>query len=1222
MRIATIRHKKVVFVSERPGVGGVSPGTAEIRILGTVDTEKMGRIFSVGPEGISLGRGDGDVVLSDPSVSRRHAEIRPVEGGFELRDLGSSNGTWVEDQRITKHLLGDGQQFRLGNALFQFKFKPAEASVSPATKAPVVVPPTATAPKSAPPLPIPPASEIQADPQSVPVAKPRPEPKPPSESKPRSKAKVPDRPKIDPAVEPMPTPEEEPAPEPLADLTGLDLANVIEQEGVEVQAGGNQPFLINKPDTVWYVQTGKMELFNVRVEDGKPKGARNHFVTLSEGSLMMGMDPDLFTGGAGFLAVGSINTTLKRISLSRLKTLAAEPAMAPTVAEWIDGWVSAVSAGLTDEIPNPPMEEVSLIPQESMNLPVHHQARPNKGVVWLDVTSGKILFIGMEELILDEGREQRGGRGDSLGLQHLIRVATAESALFPISIRTWVEALISGDPGTVVQALPGVDCVDRPEMWRGVEIFHRVVCQCEFINKRMSQVDELNRLKSKAEYADAARRQGLSDLASVLSGGGDRSVFSSKAGEDEVFEAAKLVGQNLDMEVRRHPEGQREKTFEGRVAAIAKASRFRVRSIALRDDWWRQDGGPILGKLGNDGSPVALLPTGPTSYECVNPGTGGRHKVTEDFAESIDPFGVTFYRPFDDGPLSAVDLMKFGVLGLQHDVRWLMFMGIALGILGTLAPIFTGKLFDTAIPQADRSLLLQFTTGLFVAALIGAAFKITQSVAVLRIQGRMDYSVQSALWDRLLDLPSTFFRGYSAGDLADRAGGIAKIRDLIAGAGVSAILGSLSSVFYVVLMFKYSVRLGVLAMFLTVLFIGFTSSANLLQLRLQRDHMEIQGRITGLVLQFISGVAKLRVAGAENHAFSVWARQFSEQRRLEFGIGRIQNAVAVFGSAFSIISSIGIFFVLYQARAAAGPGAPSMSTGEFVAFTAAYGAFLVAMQALAEASLNLLRIVPVFERLKPIIQTPSEIDETKAYPGTLKGEIELVNIQFRYSEDGPWVLQGVSLKILPGEMVAFVGSSGSGKSTLLRLMLGFEIPDRGAIYFDGQDLSSVDLREIRQQLGVVLQDAKVLPADIYHNIVGASDLTIEHAWEAATMAGFDQDIKELPMGMHTYVSESGGGFSGGQLQRLLISRALVRKPRILFFDEATSALDNRSQNVVTESMERLFATRIVIAHRLSTIVNADRICYLDKGKIVEQGSYAELMALDGFFAALAKRQMA
>jgi len=266
--------------------------------------------------------------------------------------------------------------------------------------------------------------------------------------------------------------------------------------------------------------------------------------------------------------------------------------------------------------------------------------------------------------------------------------------------------------------------------------------------------------------------------------------------------------------------------------------------------------------------------------------------------------------------------------------------------------------------------------------------------------------------------------------------------------------------------------------------------------------------------------------------------------------------------------------------------------------------------------------VPVFERLRPIITEESEIDETKAYPGTLKGALELINVQFRYTDDGPWILKGVSFKVRPGEMVAFVGGSGSGKSTLLRLMLGFETPDRGVIYYDGQDLSSIDVRELRQQLGVVLQDSKVMPADIFHNIIGASDLTLEHAWEAATMAGFDVDIKELPMGMHTYVSEGGGGFSGGQLQRLMIARALVRKPRIVFFDEATSALDNQSQKTVTESMERLFATRLVIAHRLSTIVNADRICYLDQGKIAESGTYDELMELDGLFAVLAKRQMA
>jgi ATP-binding cassette subfamily C protein len=885
--------------------------------------------------------------------------------------------------------------------------------------------------------------------------------------------------------------------------------------------------------------------------------------------------------------------------------------------------VASLADGLTDEIPKPPLDEITLMPGESVTLPRQHQACPNKGVIWLEVASGKVLFIGMEELSLEEQAPKRTSDGDSLGLQHLVRAAKTETALFPVSTRSWVEALVFGDPGTFVRSELSADCVGRAAYWRGVDAFHRVVCQCEFINKRLSQVDELNRLKSKEEYSNEARRHGLSDLASVLRPRGESLTVGSTGEDDAVFEAARVVGGALKMDVRRHPEGQREKTFDGRMAAIAKASRFRVRQIALRDNWWQHDGGPILGKLGGDAAPVALLPSGPKSYVCVNPADGSRQTVTDDLAQNIDPFGLSFYRPFPDGPLSAKDLVKFGIFGLGHDIRWLVMMGIAMGVLGTLTPIFTGKLFDSAIPQADRNLLVQFITGLFLAAIIASAFKITQSIAVLRIQGRMDYSIQAAMWDRLLDLPSTFFRGYSSGDLADRVGGIAKIRDLVAGAGVSAILGSLSSVFYIFLLFKYSIPLALLAMGLTFVFVVFTFTANFLQLRLQRDHMRLQGLITGMVLQFISGVAKLRVAGAENHAFSVWAKEFAEQRRLEFGIGRVQNAVAVFSSAFSVISSMAIFFVLYKAREAGGDsGAAAMTTGDFVAFTAAYGAFLAAMTALSEASLNMLRIVPVFERLRPIITEESEIDETKAYPGTLKGALELINVQFRYTDDGPWILKGVTLKVRPGEMVAFVGGSGSGKSTLLRLMLGFETPDRGVIYYDGQDLSSIDVRELRQQLGVVLQDSKVMPADIFHNIIGASDLTLEHAWEAATMAGFDVDIKELPMGMHTYVSEGGGGFSGGQLQRLMIARALVRKPRIVFFDEATSALDNQSQKTVTESMERLFAIRIVIAHRLSTIVNADRICYLDQGKIAESGTYDELMELDGLFAVLAKRQMA
>jgi ABC-type bacteriocin/lantibiotic exporter with double-glycine peptidase domain len=299
-----------------------------------------------------------------------------------------------------------------------------------------------------------------------------------------------------------------------------------------------------------------------------------------------------------------------------------------------------------------------------------------------------------------------------------------------------------------------------------------------------------------------------------------------------------------------------------------------------------------------------------------------------------------------------------------------------------------------------------------------------------------------------------------------------------------------------------------------------------------------------------------------------------------------------------------------------------MSMGEFIAFNTAFGLFLAAMQALGDASVRLLEMIPLYERLQPLLRSAPESDPSRVAPAALLGGIELSKVSFRYGEDGPWILRDVSLQIRPGEFVAFVGDSGSGKSTLLRLLLGFERCTHGTIYYDGQDINSLDLRLLRRQMGVVLQVSRVMPTDIYRNIVGVSTRTVEDAWDAAEMAGLADDVRAMPMGLHTYVAEGGSTLSGGQRQRLLIARAIVNRPRLLFLDEATSALDNRTQAVVSESLERLDATRIVIAHRLSTIVNADRICVLDNARIVEEGTYASLMERDGLFARLARRQMA
>ncbi|REK03192.1 MAG: NHLP bacteriocin export ABC transporter permease/ATPase subunit [Acidobacteria bacterium] len=986
---------------------------------------------------------------------------------------------------------------------------------------------------------------------------------------------------------------------------GSVLAALLSQEGEAVEAGGDRPFLIDAPDTVWWVEEGEVHLFVVDIEAGAAKGARSYFMTLDEGALIFGIDPTRYGIDAGFLAVGRMGTVLRRIELERLQQLALDDSHSAAVAAALDAWVVQLGERLTRDMAPTPVADLMLEPDDYVALQAQQTARSRRGVLWVEAAAGDLLFVSSESL----------NYASAPSLEQAYSLS-----LFPLSADTWVEGSVA-EGEVVLWAHSASDVVGEERFWAGLQTFHAAVCSCEFINKRLATLDEFQRLRSKAEHASAAGEAALQELAAVMQWSSEPAVAATgpvTAIDDPLLDAAARIGAYHGMRIESHPDLRPDLPFADRLAMIAKASRFRYRQVVLREGWWKKDLGPLLATLQESGEPVALIPKGADAYVCYDPRSGETRRVNASLAEGIDYFAQSFYRPFPDGPLKALDLLRFGLHRMQPDVARLALMGILIGVLGALTPYISGQIFDAAIPQAERSLLYQFVAALLAAAFVRTAFTITQAIATLRMQGRMDYTIGAALWDRLLNLPSGFFRDFTAGDLAQRAAGINAIRDLLAGAGISAILGSLSSVFYLFLMFKYSVRLGLVAVGLTALFIGVTVTVNYWQLHFQRQMMASGGRISGLVLQLISGVAKLRVSGAENHAFRTWAAEFSDMRRLGFKVGRIQNFAEVFNGGFGVLSAMAIYFTLVSLRAVDPVG---LSTGEFIAFNAAYGAFLAASMALSQASLNMLRVVPIYERLKPIVTTEPEVSETKSYPGRLSGEIELAHVHFRYDEEGPWILRDITLKIRPGEFVAFVGGSGSGKSTLMRVMLGFEIPQKGSTYYDGQELDSLDIREVRQQLGVVLQNSQLLPAELYRNIIGNSaTLTVDDAWEAARMAGLEDDIKAMPMKMHTYISDGGGGLSGGQKQRLLIARAIVHRPRILFMDEATSALDNRTQAMVTKSIDGLQATRIVIAHRLSTIRNADRICVLDQGVIAEQGSYDELIALGGKFAQLAARQ--
>lgn len=979
-------------------------------------------------------------------------------------------------------------------------------------------------------------------------------------------------------------------------------ARQMSEAGEAFSFGGTQAALLDDPAYAYYVASGKVEIFTVTVRDGRPAGARTHFITVPQGEVLFGMDLR-DAGDSGFLASSKTGTVVRRLRREEIPGLATEPHMAAEVVRLVDGWLTRLSRRLTDDIRNRPAADVSLDAGKAASLAMGQRVRGEGGVVWIDAEPDALLYIGMATL---PGAADGG------------------PSPFPLTPDTWAEP--AADPGSPLGLEPrGTDrLVTTPaELWRGMDAFHHALCECEFINKRLAIVDEFDRLESKARQSDAAKEAAIDAIGSVLAGRNEAITMAAVGSVKPLIEACRLVAATDGLQVSAPGESKVERTFDEQVLAIAGASRFRTRQVALRGDWWTHDQGPILAVVAETNSPVALLPRGPRRYECAEPATGERRPVTPDLAATLQPFGYSFYRPLPVGKLGGWGLVRFGARGLAPDFRMLGMMGIATGVFGAVTPYLTGRMVDGAIPQSDRSLLVQLGIAMFLTALANAAFKITQSVAVVRVESRLDYVLASAVWDRLLDLPSGFFRQFGAGDLAERAGGINAIRGVISRAGVGGILGAVSSVAYLVLMLTYNVQLTMVAIAISLVLVSVTTAGNYWQLKYQRNESMQRGRIMSLVLQLITGVAKVRVCAAENHAFRVWAQQFSTQKRTGFSIGQVQNTVGTFTSAFPVLSSLGIFATLYYIQTSSPDSTgPAFTTGSFIAFNGAYGSFVAALQGLSDASMSLLKAVPTFERLKPILDTMPESDATKTAPGRLRGEISVSHLHFRYTPDGPWIIKDVSFSIKPGQFVAFVGASGCGKSTMLRLLLGFERPQSGAIYYDGQDLSTLDVRAVRQQLGVVLQESRVLPTDIFRNIVGSTAHTMDDAWEAAGMAGLAEDVRQMPMGMHTVVSEGGGTFSGGQRQRLLIARALVNKPTLIFFDEATSALDNRAQAVVTQSMDRLEATRVVIAHRLSTIVKADRIFYFEGGQVREEGTYEELLAKGGAFASLARRQIA
>ncbi|MFF1380981.1 NHLP bacteriocin export ABC transporter permease/ATPase subunit [Streptomyces sp. NPDC058308] len=719
-------------------------------------------------------------------------------------------------------------------------------------------------------------------------------------------------------------------------------------------------------------------------------------------------------------------------------------------------------------------------------------------------------------------------------------------------------------------------------------------------------------IKAGENVREQADRTLIASIGRAGRGGSRRA--GSRDGHDATYAACRLVADAAGITLSGAAQGGAVSDRIDPVEQVAVASGIRTRAVRLDGRWWRENAGPLVGHRTASGTPVALL-WRRGGYESVHPTSGRRARVDASNADEFEPQGVMFYRPLPDRPLTPWRLFRFSLRGTGADVRNLVLAGLVTVAIGALVPVATGQVLGVFVPNAETGLIVQVSLAVMITSIVSAAFMLLQNLTVLRMEGRMESTLQPAVWDRLLRLPTRFFATRSTGELASAAMGVSAIRRVLSGIGPVTLQAGSVGAMNVVLLLLYSVPLALAALAMLAVIAAVFLTLGLWELRWQRRLVELGNRLNNQAFQTLRGLPKLRVAGAESFAYAAWAGEFARSRELQRRAGRIKNVTTVLNSVYLPLCTL-IMFVLL-----AGPARGSLTAGEFLTFSTAVTMLLTSVTQLTGALLSAAAVLPMFEQIKPVLDEAPEVRAGSTQPGELRGGIEARRLSFRYAEDGPLVLDDVSLAIRPGEFVAVVGPSGCGKSTLLRLLIGFDEPVSGSVLYDGQDLSALDQSAVRRQCGVVLQNAQPLTGSILDCICGAESFTQEEAWEAAAMAGLAEDIKRMPMGLHTMIS-GGGAVSGGQRQRLMIAQALIRRPRVLFFDEATSALDNETQRTVIDSTRALNATRVVIAHRLSTVMDADRVVVMAEGRIVQQGPPAQLLAdTGGRLHELVRRQM-
>lgn len=716
--------------------------------------------------------------------------------------------------------------------------------------------------------------------------------------------------------------------------------------------------------------------------------------------------------------------------------------------------------------------------------------------------------------------------------------------------------------------------------------------------------------ETRAEMNAAKTERAYAELAASMTPHGSPHPTMHIGNDERVVKAVRACLEHMGVKPGNVPDGLDDE--EKLVDWLCRPSGTMYRTVRLGKGWHGEAFGAMLGHL-DTGEPVALIPRGAVGYWCLDTASGEKVKVTPGVAAHINEEATFFYKPLPSRPLEKGDLRSF-VFGTfsKADYLTVFIASLAVTLIGLL-PAWANKIaFGVVAPSGKAELVLPIAMLLVGVAITSVLIRVCRNLVMARISLKLDATVESATYARLLSLPTRFFKNYASGDLSRRMDSISQICRQTVSVALGSGLTALLSLTYLFQIFAYAPSLTIPALVIVVLQLALGVVLTLLSVRYERRSIEADVKSSGVVTALLNGIQKIKLAGAEDLAFAKWARGYSAYAKPTYNRPALLYARSTLVTFVGLLGSILIYYIAATAHVA---------YDDYMAFSIAFGQVTGALMALTEVTSQIAQTKPMLEIVRPILQADPETDDDRPSVSSIGGTIEVTDVSFRYGEDQPYVLHGLSFRVRPGEYVAIVGESGCGKSTIMRLLLGFEEPEKGSVFYGPYDVRKVNLRSLRRHIGTVMQDGKLFLGNIYSNITIANpSATLDDAWRAAEIAGVADDIRAMPMGMQTLVTEGGGSISGGQRQRIMIARAVCGDRSILIFDEATSALDNITQKHVSDSLANLNCTRIVIAHRLSTVRECDRILVVADGGIAEEGTYDELIAKNGLFADLVARQ--